>query len=241
MLPESCRKIINLKLSRMERSPYKTIVLSIMAGVFISIGALAMSIAKADGCNRLVCGLIFSCGLFFVVVTGAELFTGNCMIKTLCTYEKDYDYINDMKLLAYSYIGNLCGAIIIFCLVIGTGIDVSELSKMAVAKCLLPIDQMIFRGVACNILVCLAVWLGVFLEPTNSKLERFIAIVFPITAFVACGFEHSVANMFILPFGVFSGDIDISQALIQLLFVTAGNILGGQIAGLIFATSVKEG
>lgn len=239
MTNELQKRIIKIKLLRVRKKPSQTMALGILAGMFISLGALIMSVAKAEGCNKLVCGFIFSCGLFFVVVTGAELFTGNCMIDGLLTYDPDRDDLNTTKLLAFSYVSNLVGAAITIVMVIGCGVDCSELIKMAVNKCNTPGFVIFIRAFACNVCVCLAVWLSVYIEPTNSKLEKFIAVVFPVTIFVACGFEHCVANMFILPFGLFAGEIDILQAVVSLLLASFGNLFGGFFLGALFSETMK--
>lgn len=239
MTNELQKRIIKAKLLMVIKKPSQTLALGILAGMFISLGALIMSIAKAEGCNKLVCGLIFSCGLFFVVVTGAELFTGNCMIDGLLTYDPDRDNLNTTKLLIFSYISNLVGASITIAMVIGCGVDCSELIKMAVNKCNTPGFIIFIRAFACNVCVCLAVWLGVYIEPTNSKLEKFIAVVFPVTIFVACGFEHCVANMFILPFGLFAGEVDILQVVVSLLLASFGNLFGGFFLGALLSETMK--
>lgn len=241
MLDERQKILIKAKISRAEKRPNQSVALGILAGMFIAIGALLMSIAKAEGCNKLVCGFIFACGLFFVVVTGAELFTGNCMIRGLLSYDSERDQLKPTKLLFMNYFSNMLGAIIIFAIVIACNMDCSMLIDMAVTKCKEPVLILIARGFACNVLVCLSVWIGVYLEQTYSKLERFISVIFPVMAFVACGFEHSVANMFILPFGLFAGQIDILQLVFQLFSVTIGNWLGGIFLGVLLSETMREG
>lgn len=241
MLDERQKILIKARISRSEKHPKQTISLGILAGMFIAIGALLMSVAKAEGCNKLVCGFIFACGLFFVVVTGAELFTGNCMISGLLSYDSERDNLKPTNLLFMNYFSNMLGAIVIFAIVIACDIDCSTLIDMAVNKCNEPVLVLIARGFACNVLVCLAVWIGVYLESTYFKLERFISVIFPVMAFVACGFEHSVANMFILPFGLFAGEIDILQMAIQLLSVTIGNWFGGIFLGALLSETTREG
>lgn len=241
MLGQHQRNIIHIKIFRAEQQPNQSIALGILAGMFISIGALLMSIAKAEGCNKIVCGMIFSCGLFFVVITGAELFTGNCIIPGLTYYEPVMNTLKCNKLLIISYISNLIGAVFTVIIIVGCGIDQDVLIKLALDKCNTPGLITLIRGFACNILVCLAIWLGVYIEPTQSKLERFIAIIFPVTAFVACGFEHSIADMFILPFGLIAGQIDILQVITQLLLVTFGNYFGGIFLGALISETMREG
>lgn len=241
MLDKRQKILIKAKISRAEKRPSQSAAFGVLAGMFIAIGALLMSIAKAEGCNKLVCGFIFACGLFFVVVTGAELFTGNCMISGLLSYDSERNQLKPTKLLFMNYLSNMLGASIIFVIVTACNMDCSILIDLAVTKCKEPVLILIARGFACNILVCLAIWIGVYLEQTYSKLERFISVIFPVMAFVACGFEHSVANMFILPFGLFAGEIDILQLVIQLFSVTIGNWLGGIFLGVLISETMREG
>ncbi len=242
MLDENKKAIIAVKILKNKLHLNQSINLGILAGMFISIGALLMSIAKEEGCNKIVCGIMFSSGLFFVVVTGAELFTGNCMIRGLLSGETDATNkaYSPTKLLLTNYISNFIGAMAMFALVVACNFDYSTLTDIAVSKCNQSELVIFAKGLACNILVCLAVWISVYIEPTCSKIERFIAVLFPITAFVACGFEHSIANMFFLPFGILAGKISILQAFIQLVFTTIGNWLGGFILGVLFSETMIE-
>ena len=163
------------------------------------------------------------------------------MIRGLLSYDSERDTLKPTKLLFMNYFSNMLGAIVIFTIVIACNMDCSTLIDLAVIKCKESLSILIARGFACNVLVCLAVWIGVYLEQTYSKLERFISVIFPVIAFVACGFEHSVANMFILPFGLFAGEIDILQLIIQLFSVTIGNWLGGIFLGALLSETMREG
>lgn len=240
MIGESQIILIKSKIFRVKKYPKQSIALGILAGIFIAIGALLMCIAKTEGCNKIVCGMIFSCGLFFVVVTGAELFTGNCIIRGLILQDRSENGVSLSRLLITNYISNMIGALIMVVIVLACKIDYSILVDMTVAKCNESFLIIFARGFACNLLVCLAIWMGVYIEPTHSKIERFVAVLFPVTAFVACGFEHSVANMFILPFGLLAGQIDIIQLVMQLLIVTLGNWFGGVFIGFLLGETMRE-
>ncbi len=226
-------------------APTLTLVaLAVLAGAFISLGALfylvtisvkAGEAAPPFGLIRLMGGVAFSLGLILVVVGGAELFTGNNLIAMAWTSGE----ITAKQLVrnwGWVYLGNLVGALGTVILVIGAGIPslgdgaVGDTAvRIARAKVSLSPTEVIFRGILCNVLVCLAVWLCM---AARSVADKILAILFPISAFVACGFEHSVANMFFLPLGAFAagGDgasIGWMSMGENLLFATIGNIIGG--------------
>lgn len=236
MIPTYHQRLIEIANDTVNNCPTQSIFRGILAGIYISFGALLMSIGKASGCNSIVCGFLFSCGLFFVVITGANLFTGNCIVCGLAPK------LLSPKRLVLSYISNLIGAIIVFFCVLNSGIDCSTLIDISVTKC--NADQsllnLFMKGFLCNVLVCMAVYFSAYLEITGSNIERFIAVVFPVTIFVACGFEHSIADMFFIPFGVFAHQVDILTGLITLVIVTIGNILGGSFIGYLFQQITRE-
>lgn len=188
-------------------------MLAVLAGAFIAFGAIFCTTAItgiADkvgfGITKLIAGLVFSLGLILVVVAGAELFTGNNLLVMATASGK-----LPVSKLAWNwlvlYIGNFIGSIMMAAIIFQTvqyemsngQVGVTALN-IANAKCDLPFITALTRGICCNILVCLAVWLTFSCRTTGDKI---IAILFPITAFVACGFEHSVANMYFIPIGLF--------------------------------------
>jgi formate transporter len=228
--------------------------LAVLAGAFIALGAiftttvLAGSSALPYGVARLLGGLSFCLGLILVVVGGAELFTGNNLIVMAWASRK----VKTLALLrnwVIVYLGNFVGSLGTTALVFlskqytAGGGSVGETAlKIAVAKVHLGFIQAIALGMLCNGLVCLAVWLT---YSARSVADKILAILFPIAAFVAAGFEHSVANMYFVPYGLLikrfdpvfvasMGDkVDVSGLswgsflLNNLLPVTIGNILGG--------------
>jgi len=229
-----------------------TLALGLLAGAFIAFGAMFFTLVmtQADlgfGPARLLGGVAFSLGLILVVVGGAELFTGNSLIVMAWAHRK----ITARALLrnwTLVYLANLAGALGTVLLVYWSGhLSLSEhvvgaqALKIAAAKVNLPFIEAFFRGVLCNVLVCLAVWLCYAAHDVASKI---LAIVFPISAFVALGFEHSVANMYLIPIGILAAadpvivqasglsdaalaGLDVSGFLRNLLPVTLGNIVGG--------------
>ncbi|MCF8466098.1 MAG: formate/nitrite transporter family protein [Sneathiella sp.] len=214
-----------------------TLMLAILAGAFIAMGAAFYTLVITDsglgfGVARLLGGLAFSTGLILVIVGGAELFTGNNLIAMAWASRK----VTHRQLLrnwGIVYIGNFIGALGTAAIITLSGIlllDGGAVAKTAVsiadAKIALPLHEAFFRGILCNTLVCLAVWLCFSARTVTGKI---LAIIFPISAFVALGFEHSVANMYLIPIGYLAGSeiVTFSALFLNLLVVTAGNIVGG--------------
>lgn len=186
-------------------------VLSVLAGAFIALGAMFATTVTAGGdglpygVERLLGGLAFSLGLVLVVVAGAELFTGNNLI-VMAWASRRVSTAAFARNLAVVYVGNVAGATLTAALMIlseqyafGGGAVGREALRIAVAKTDLGFLQAIVLGAFANALVCLAVWLTYSARTTT---DRILAVVPPIAAFVAAGFEHSIANMYFIPFGL---------------------------------------
>lgn len=222
------------------------IALAVLAGAFISLGALFYTVTVTAGTGtaaapfglvRLAGGLSFSLGLILVVVGGAELFTGNNLIAMAwavgCVQTSQV-----VRNWLWVYLGNLLGAFGTAVLVwlagvatLGDGAVGETMVQIARSKVALDPVSALARGILCNVLVCLAIWLCM---GARSVADKILAILFPISAFVACGFEHSVANMYFLPIGTAlaagsAAPLSISGALSNLVLVTIGNILGGTV------------
>jgi formate transporter len=228
-------------------------MLAIVAGGSIGLGALYYTIIASDAelsfaTTRVVGGLAFSLGLALVLVGGAELFTGNNLIVMAWASGK----VSTREMLrnwVIVYFGNLVGALGLAILVFlshhldmnGGRIGLSILNT-AVGKIQPDVVTLFFKGILCNLLVCLAVWLA---YAGRSVTDKIVALILPISAFVAAGFEHCVANMYFLPLawlltqtGNVPADFDASLITISgivhnLVPVTLGNIVGG--AGLVGA------
>ena len=229
------------------------IVLAVLAGAFIGLGAMFATtvLAGADGflpfgISRLIAGLVFCLGLILVVVGGAELFTGNTlMVMALGAGKISLGEVLRAWLIVY--IGNFIGAagtaLLVFLAgqhLFGDGAVASVALKLAADKVALPFGRAFFLGTLCNVLVCLAVWLSIGARSTTDKV---LAVLFPVSAFVAAGFEHSVANMYLIPLGLLiqsSGPEGLLTAaqiastqlnwlafLKSLVPVTLGNMVGG--------------
>lgn len=233
----------------------KMILLGMMAGAFIAFGGAASSVAAhgvADvGLARSIAGAIFPVGLMLVVFTGSELFTGNSLM-IMAVIDKKITLLKMIRNLVVVYFANFIGALIIDVLVFlsgqfdfsGGGLGAYTI-KVALAKTGIAPVTAVISGILCNILVCLAIVLA---GTAKDSIGRIFGIFFPIAAFVVCGFEHCVANMFYIPAGMLAATntayVQKAQELYgitaqqcsslthfagteSLLFVTIGNIIGG--------------
>lgn len=237
-----------------EAPALKMFSLAILAGAFIALGAVFATNTAAGsntlpfGVAKLLTGLVFCLGLVLVIVGGAELFTGNNLIVMAWASGK----VTGRALLrnwVIVYLGNFVGsfgtALLVFLskqYTFGGGAVGETALKIAAGKTGLEFTQAMVLGVLCNALVCLAVWLTF---SARSTVDKIAAIIFPITAFVAAGFEHSVANMYFVPYGLLIKGLDPSFVaerglefsnltwgnflLNNLLPVTIGNIIGGAV------------
>lgn len=226
--------------------------LAVLAGAFIGLGAEFSTLAVTDsglgfGLNKVFGGLVFSLGLILVVIAGAELFTGNNLIIMAWVSGK-LTLGQVMRNWIIVYAGNMAGSLVTVLLMYLTRqwsfadyhVGATALN-IAVAKVDLSFAEGLARGILCNALVCLAVWLCL---SGRSVTDKILAILFPITAFVASGFEHSVANMYFIPMGLLlQGEPEVVAAagrtaselvnlnlhglVGNLISVTTGNIFGG--------------
>jgi formate/nitrite transporter len=229
-------------------------VMGMLAGVFIGFGGwLAVTVATGTaaalgfGVSRMVSGAVFSVGLMLVVITGAELFTGNNLL-VIAALKKDITWMRMLRSWLLVWGANFAGALLLAAMIYASGLFASSANqvgamalKTAIAKIDLSWNAAFFRGILCNWLVCLAVWIAMASASISGKI---LGIFFPIMAFVAMGFEHSVANMFFIPMGLFlklrpevvaaAGAAESIRRLTwnamlfrNLIPVTLGNIIGG--------------
>ena len=189
------------------------LTLAVLAGAFIALGAMFATTVLAGtagtmpyGISRLIAGLVFCLGLILVIVGGAELFTGNALM-VMAWVARRVRLHEMLRVWGIIYVGNFIGAIGTAALVYlsgqpanGAGAVAAVAIRIAADKAALPFDHALFLGILCNVLVCLAVWLAIGARTLGDKV---LAVLFPISAFVAAGFEHSVANMYIVPLGLF--------------------------------------
>ncbi|MGR5067474.1 formate/nitrite transporter family protein [Vibrio alfacsensis] len=228
------------------------VMLGILAGAFIGLGGLYFTIVKSDASlgfatQQVLGGFAFSLGLILVIVAGAELFTGNNLLAMAWADRK----ITTAELLRNWLVvclANFVGAVGVALLVflsghpeMNQGAIALTYAKIAAAKCEMPFWTAFFRGVLCNVLVCMAVWMAL---AGRSVVDKVAAIVFPISAFVAAGFEHSIANMYFIPLAMMlqsSGTVEVADSVSTLGFlgnllpVILGNLVGGSVfVGLVY-------
>jgi len=225
-------------------------LLSVLAGAFIGLGSLMFTLVTSDtqlgfAASRLLGGVVFSLGLLLVVVAGAELFTGNNLLA-MAWAERKISTMEVLRNWAVVCAGNFVGAVGLAALVYLSrhwALNDMEVARQALriaaAKAQLPADQAFFRGVLCNVLVCMAVWMA---TAGRSVTDKAIAIVPPIAAFVAAGFEHSIANMYFFPLALMlqagepalagtvpAGTVSLGALFANLGPVIAGNLVGGSV------------
>lgn len=193
------------------RDAVALLVLGILAGAFIALGAMFMTVVSTGGndlpwgVSRLLSGLVFSLGLILVIVGGAELFTGDSLMIVACASQR-ITLRSLLRAWALVYVGNMIGAVGTALLVFlsgqhtfaGGAVGQTALS-IASTKVALPTVELFFLALLCNVLVCLAVWMSFGARSTTDKV---MVIVPPVTAFVAAGFEHSIANLYFLPYAL---------------------------------------
>jgi len=224
------------------------IMLGMLAGAFIGLGALYYTLVISDAglsfaTGRVLGAVCFSLGLLLVVIAGAELFTGNNLLAMAWADGK----VSTAELLRNWVVvcmANFAGAAGLALLVywsghagLNGGAIAQAYLKIAAAKSTMPLSELFFRGVLCNVLVCMAVWMAL---AGRSVTDKFVAIVLPVSAFVAAGFEHSIANMYFFPLALLlqqSGMalpagaevITVYAMFRNLAPVIAGNIVGGSV------------
>lgn len=261
---EIARRVADVAKKKSTLDLFRLFVLATLAGVFIALGAEFFTLVVHDshlplGLTKLIGGVVFSLGLILVVLAGAELFTGNTLM-VLGFVERMISTRRLWRSWSIVYLGNFIGSLILVLLMYYSG-QWALNSSMVGAEALLIANSKVnlafhiafTRGILCNILVCLAVWLCFGARTTTDKI---LAVIFPITAFVASGFEHCVANMYFIPLGVILksqpevvvaaeamtgaplalGNLSWSGFIVKnLIPVTLGNIVGGGVlVGLVY-------
>ncbi len=196
-------------IERKESQQSKIFVLSLMAGIFVGLGAVFSVMVGSSTPDlisvKILSGIAFCLGLILIVITGAELFTGNNLM--LISFMNKKITLKDLvKNWIIVYLGNLLGSLFLVFLIfnsqtylINDALLGERIISLAESKVSLGFGVAFFKGILCNFLVCLAVWMTLAAKNISGKI---LAILFPITAFCVLGFEHSVANMFLIPMGV---------------------------------------
>lgn len=237
----------NTKKNLLEGSLFKYMVASILAGFFIGMGMLIMTLSAnifsplPIPAVKFINGFVFSLALSFVVFAGGELFTGNVLVTTVGRLNKKIDTGTLLKILVFSYLGNILGSVLISFLFKMTGVSPEyneALLKLATGKTSFDFLPLLFKGIMCNILVCLAVLICTRKISDSAKL---ILIFWCILAFVSLGFEHSVANMTCFALAkMLNSDFTFALILKNLIPVTIGNIIGGALVALTYNTIASE-
>lgn len=242
----------------------KTLVLSFIAGIFIALGAVASTLASfnllADpnkiGLGKLIQGITFTPGLIFVLLAGGELFTGNNLMA-IAFFDKKISLKSLLKSWLIVYLGNFVGSLFVAFLIYKSGqwqmadnLLAARVILIANQKVNLTFSEGLILGIFCNFLVCLGVWMAF---GAKDYVGKVVSAIFPVVAFVVSGFEHSVANMYYIPAGIFAKNIPafvektglagdalsnlnlLNMVIKNLIPVTLGNIIGGSLlVGLVY-------
>lgn len=231
----------NTKKNLLEDSLFKYLLASVVAGFFIGLGILIMTLSAGTFSSlpipvvKFINGSVFSLALSFVVFAGGELFTGNVLVTSIGRLNKKIDTASLLKILIFSYLGNLLGSILISYLFKMTGVSPEyneALLKLATGKTSFDFLPLLFNGIMCNILVCLAV---LICSRKISDSAKLILIFWCILAFVSLGFEHSIANMTCFALTKFlNPEFNLRLILKNLIPVTIGNIIGGLLVAITY-------
>jgi len=272
MVSESYQLVSDVGVAKAGKSAIDLVILGMLSGVYLAFAGAASTMAAHNfwanpetfGMGRLVAGMIFPCGLILIAIAGAELFTGNTMMMFPLA-QRRITVFSMLRNWIIVYIANLAGAMMMALLVVLSGqlhIPPNDLLggmtiTIAAVKCNFAFHEAFLLGIFCNWLVCLAVWMAISAKDLAGKV---LVIFFPICIFVTAGFEHSIANMFFIPVGLFAAQFNphfIEAAVVppevlasltwknfflaNLLPVTLGNIVGGGVCvGLVYWYVNKE-
>ena len=244
---EVARRVETVGVAKARMALVPLAMLGLLAGAFIGLGSMLFVMVKADAslgfaASQFLGGLVFSLGLLLVVVAGAELFTGNNLLAMAWADGRitSREVLRNWPIVCAA---NFAGAASLAFVVYWsghTGMNSGEIGRtvvrIALAKQQLPWQEAFLRGVLCNVLVCMAVWMAM---AGRSVVDKAVAVVFPVTAFVAAGFEHSIANMYLMPLAMLvqSGGgsplgadaVTLAGMGANLAVVIAGNLIGGSV------------
>lgn len=226
-----------------KKAPIKYLVASSLAGAYVGLGILLIFTIGGQlspsqvPFTKIIMGISFGIALSLVIMAGAELFTGNNLVLSISTLNKETKASDLSRVWILSYIGNFVGsAVVAFFFVqsgLASGTVLEFFNNVSIAKTSNTISHLVFAGMLCNILVCLAVWCSIKLE---NEVAKLIMIWWCLFAFITTGFEHSVANMTIFMVSLLSGSsaITVSAMAYNLIWVTLGNVIGGVLIGSIY-------
>lgn len=250
-------RVESIGISKTQMPIVQIMLLGILAGAYIGLGAMFYTIVKSDSSlgfatSQLLSGLAFSLGLILVSVGGAELFTGNNLLL-LAWAKKKITAFAVLKNWTLIILANLIGALILAYIIywsghtdMNNGAIAETYVKVANNKASLSFTHAFFKGILCNILVCLSVWMA---YAGQTIVDKVMGILFPITAFVAAGFEHSVANMYVFSIGLLeksdvvyqATELTLMSAASNIIPVLLGNIIGGGVfVGLVYSSAFSD-
>ena len=248
--PEEMQHTISaLGIKKANTKIWQLFVLGVLAGLYIALGAQVFLVALQQGMGKIVAGAVFSVGLVLVVVAGAELFTGN-LVMIVGAIGGHFRFRRIYRNWITVFSGNMVGCVLTAILVWHSGLlgnssdSLNELGQLAAgiadAKLAIPFVPALIRGFFCNILVILAIILATISKDVISKI---FCCILPITAFVACGFEHCIANLYLIPLGFLAKGAPLAEyamILKNIVPVTIGNILGGLFVILIHPNRLRQ-
>lgn len=228
----------NGKLNLLKKNPVGYWMMSILAGIYIAFGSILMGVVggvfTGGGAysTKLACGIVFSVGLCFVTMGGAELFTGNNFVMSVAGMKKAASWGDIVKLWVICWIGNLIGSVVASVIFTMTGIpasgDIGAFFATTASNKMAGTPLNLFaKAILCNICVCVAIWCGTKLKSEGAKIAMNFCCV---TTFVTCGFEHSIANMTFLSIGLMNPNgmsVSLGGFIYNLAIVTLGNMVGG--------------
>ena len=232
---QATQAISLLGIKKANTEPWQLLLLGILAGLYIGVGSHLFLVAMQAGMSRVASGAVFGVGLVLVVVAGAELFTGN-IIMVVAALTGRIPFGKMLQNWTVVYLGNLAGSLLLVCLVSASGLLWRQgeptglgafAATVAEAKLGLSFGEAFCRGILCNMLVVLALIMS---SISKDILSKIACCILPIMAFVASGFEHCVANMYLIPAGLLAKQSGISEhapIFWNLIPVTLGNIVGG--------------
>lgn len=240
--------ISSLGVKKANTKGWQQALLGILAGLYLAFGAQVFLVALAGGSGKVVAGAVFSVGLVLIILAGAELFTGN-VIMIIGGITGLYSLSRILQNWSVVYLANFLGTVGAAILVYNSGLmgSVDDLTpvgamavKVAASKTALSFNEAFIRAVFCNILVILAILMATIAKDTISKIA---CIVLPIMTFVACGFEHCIANMYLITLGLIMDGTPIPEFVrlfTNLIPVTLGNIVGGVFILLIHPNRIRQ-
>ncbi|MGL4109168.1 formate/nitrite transporter family protein [Clostridium sp. LP20] len=243
-------ELANEKETLASNNPIKFMLRAMMAGFYLivaiilsySIGALTQRISPE--LSKILTAMTFSIALALISFLGGELFTGNNLVMGISFFDKKTKILGLLKVWTLSYLGNLIGSIIIGFIFIksGSGKEIfpEYLATIVNTKVSMTVVELLFKGILCNFIVCIAVMCSVKME---SEIGKMVAMFWLIFAFVLAGFEHSIANMGIFTLSYFTlGSLPWGGVLFNMFWVTIGNIIGGTIlyGGTLYLMKVEK-